>query len=232
MCARYIQFRPRPSSASTLDTDTPSPLPLDTRYHAPSLLHQSTHPHPFSLPFLFTERANHTRPLIARMSCLMWSPCYSYLHSFYSWRRYCNKHQIRLGGYSMNNNLSDDGKGGDGVAPAQAVAAGPGSNGIINIRERVRGELSNGERSCSPTPPKALFRSATGSPSHQIHACWGKYGGLFSLPFPSLRHPCPYYCHYLPPLSIESYPCWCVVRSHVYLSVPNKHSPYLPKIAP
>ena len=62
----------------------------------------------------------------------------------------------------MNNNLSDDGEGGDGVALAQAVAAGPGSNGIINIREWVRGELSNGERSRSPTPPKALFRSTTG----------------------------------------------------------------------
>ena len=62
----------------------------------------------------------------------------------------------------MNNNLSDDGEGGDGVSPAQAVAAGPGSNGIINIRERVRGELHNRERSRSPTPPKALFRSTTG----------------------------------------------------------------------
>ena len=29
--------------------------------------------------------------------------------------------QIRLGGYAMNNNLSDDGEGGDGVAPAQVV---------------------------------------------------------------------------------------------------------------
>jgi len=60
----------------------------------------------------------------------------------------------------MNNNLSDDGEGGDG-APAQVVATGPGSNGIINIRERVRGEL-NEERSRSPTPPRALFRSTTG----------------------------------------------------------------------
>ncbi len=61
----------------------------------------------------------------------------------------------------MNNNLSDDGEGGDGVGPAQVVVAGPGSNGIINIRERVRGEL-NSERSRSPTPPRALFRSTTG----------------------------------------------------------------------
>jgi hypothetical protein len=62
----------------------------------------------------------------------------------------------------MNNNLSDEGEGGDGTVPAQAVAAGPGSNGIVNIRERVRTELDNGERSRSPTPPKALFRSTTG----------------------------------------------------------------------
>jgi hypothetical protein len=62
----------------------------------------------------------------------------------------------------MNNSLSDDGEGGDGAAPAQVVAAGPGSNGIISIRERVRGELNSGERSRSPTPPKALFRSTTG----------------------------------------------------------------------
>ena len=62
----------------------------------------------------------------------------------------------------MNNNLSDDGEGGDGPVPAQAVAAGPGSNGIINIRERVRAEINIGERSRSPTPPRALFRSTTG----------------------------------------------------------------------
>jgi len=83
-------------------------------------------------------------------------------HTFYSWRRYCNKHQIRLGGYAMNNNVSDDGESGDGALPAQAVAAGPGSNGIINIRARVRAELNSRERSRSPTPPRALFRSTTG----------------------------------------------------------------------
>jgi hypothetical protein len=62
----------------------------------------------------------------------------------------------------MNSNVSDDGEAGDGAVPAQAVAASPGSNGIINIRERVRAELNNRERSRSPTPPKALFRSTTG----------------------------------------------------------------------
>jgi len=62
----------------------------------------------------------------------------------------------------MNNNLSDDGEGGDGAVPAQAVVAGPSSNGIINIRERVRTNLNSEERSRSPTPPRALFRSTTG----------------------------------------------------------------------
>jgi len=62
----------------------------------------------------------------------------------------------------MNNNVSDDGESGDGTLPAQAVAAGPGSNGIINIRARVRAELNSRERSRSPTPPRALFRSTTG----------------------------------------------------------------------
>ncbi|KAI0305526.1 hypothetical protein B0F90DRAFT_1808773 [Multifurca ochricompacta] len=83
-------------------------------------------------------------------------------HTFYSWRRYCNKHQIRLGGYAMTNNISDDGEAGDGAVPSQAASTGPGSNGIINIRERARAELSNRDRSRSPTPPRALFRSTTG----------------------------------------------------------------------
>ena len=61
----------------------------------------------------------------------------------------------------MNNSASDDG-GGDGTAPPHPGTAGPNSNGIINIRERVRVELSNGERERSPTPPRALFRSTTG----------------------------------------------------------------------
>lgn len=62
----------------------------------------------------------------------------------------------------MNNTASDDGEAGDGTASSQAVTAGPSSNGIINIRERVRVELTNGERERSPTPPRALFRSTTG----------------------------------------------------------------------
>ncbi|KAH9045110.1 hypothetical protein EDB84DRAFT_1469237 [Lactarius hengduanensis] len=88
---------------------------------------------------------------------------------FYSWRRYCNKHQIRLGGYAMNNSASDDGEAGDGTVP-HAVTAGPSSNSIINIRERVRTVLENEERSRSPTPPRALFRSTTGK--GRWRDCW------------------------------------------------------------
>ena len=62
----------------------------------------------------------------------------------------------------MNNSASDDGEVNDGTAPPHAVTAGSSSNGVINIRERVRTELSNGERERSPTPPRALFRSTTG----------------------------------------------------------------------
>jgi hypothetical protein len=61
----------------------------------------------------------------------------------------------------MNNTASDDGEAGDGTA-SHAATAGASSNGIINIRERVRVELNNGERERSPTPPRALFRSTTG----------------------------------------------------------------------
>ncbi|EIN11580.1 hypothetical protein PUNSTDRAFT_111685 [Punctularia strigosozonata HHB-11173 SS5] len=35
-------------------------------------------------------------------------------HTFYSWRRYCNKHQIRLGGYAMDNTRAQDGTAPDG----------------------------------------------------------------------------------------------------------------------
>ncbi|KAI0268626.1 hypothetical protein BC834DRAFT_968089 [Gloeopeniophorella convolvens] len=84
-------------------------------------------------------------------------------HTFYSWRRYCNKHQIRLGGYSMANNGDEvDGDGEEGGLTIQANTAVPGSGGIVHIRERVRDELANGNRSRSPTPPRALFRSTTG----------------------------------------------------------------------
>ncbi|KAI0041007.1 hypothetical protein FA95DRAFT_1502009 [Auriscalpium vulgare] len=81
-------------------------------------------------------------------------------HTFYSWRRYCNKHQIRLGGYAMS--LDPDEAGGEvEEAPAQTISAGPGPSAIVAAKARVRSE---GEimRSRSPTPPRALFRSTTG----------------------------------------------------------------------
>ncbi|KAF5385946.1 hypothetical protein D9615_002661 [Tricholomella constricta] len=89
-------------------------------------------------------------------------------HTFYSWRRYCNKHQIRLGGYIMNHDRSespamDDGQeieeenmmhSGPGptpdpAAPAHAQTPGP----------RIDPSLP---RNRSPTPPRALYRSTTG----------------------------------------------------------------------
>ncbi len=62
----------------------------------------------------------------------------------------------------MNNSASDDGEAADGTVPPHAVTTGPSSNSIITIRERVRVVLENEERSRSPTPPRALFRSTTG----------------------------------------------------------------------
>ncbi|KAF9244866.1 hypothetical protein BU15DRAFT_71233 [Melanogaster broomeanus] len=85
-------------------------------------------------------------------------------HTFYSWRRYCNKHQIRLGGYSMD--LGDVGtpeEDGDQapseVEPQLSVGIGPG---IIAAAQRRLQQEGNQPRSRSPTPPRALFRSTTG----------------------------------------------------------------------
>jgi hypothetical protein len=97
------------------------------------------------------------------------SPCALFtveqcLHRFYSWRRYCNKHQIRLGGYSMDL--------GDAVTPQEEgeqeqsgteqqlrVSTGPG---IIAAAQQRLQEEGNQPRNRSPTPPRALFRSTTG----------------------------------------------------------------------
>ncbi|KAJ3554279.1 hypothetical protein NP233_g12452 [Leucocoprinus birnbaumii] len=93
-------------------------------------------------------------------------------HTFYSWRRYCNKHQIRLGGYIMNNttNTSSENRGesaeGDwdmDVSDSEAgLPAGPPADPAFandpmsqpNNRPKIRNR--------SPTPPRALFRSTTG----------------------------------------------------------------------
>ncbi|PFH53726.1 hypothetical protein AMATHDRAFT_54172 [Amanita thiersii Skay4041] len=83
-------------------------------------------------------------------------------HTFYSWRRYCNKHQIRLGGYVMNADRSE--------SPAQIADPDleeeeellhAGSDGMhIDVTQQ---HISSGtQRNRSPTPPRALYRSTTG----------------------------------------------------------------------
>ncbi|KAI9572029.1 hypothetical protein HD554DRAFT_1622736 [Boletus coccyginus] len=69
-------------------------------------------------------------------------------HTFYSWRRYCNKHQIRLGGYSMDL--------GDAATPQEE-----GEQEQHGAEQQLRQE-GNQPRNRSPTPPRALFRSTTG----------------------------------------------------------------------
>ncbi|EIW83009.1 hypothetical protein CONPUDRAFT_152053 [Coniophora puteana RWD-64-598 SS2] len=80
-------------------------------------------------------------------------------HTFYSWRRYCNKHQIRLGGYSMDtggqSNSQDDQDGDEEIQIHSGAAA------IAAAQQRLQQE-SHQPRNRSPTPPRALFRSTTG----------------------------------------------------------------------
>ncbi|TFK44202.1 hypothetical protein BDQ12DRAFT_620089 [Crucibulum laeve] len=92
-------------------------------------------------------------------------------HTFYSWRRYCNKHQIRLGGYLMNGDRSPSPEGNQdtdmedelerelrsGLADMDEPAPVP-----IPQPPPVMGNsvVPGGRR--SPTPPRALYRSTTG----------------------------------------------------------------------
>ncbi|KAJ7045479.1 hypothetical protein C8F04DRAFT_1064928 [Mycena alexandri] len=83
-------------------------------------------------------------------------------HTFYSWRRYCNKHQIRLGGYTMNADRSvspnadgDDDEENPVVQPTPS--ARPPGGSIHNLMH-----MDVPPRNRSPTPPRALFRSTTG----------------------------------------------------------------------
>ncbi|KAJ7072356.1 hypothetical protein C8F01DRAFT_1103674 [Mycena amicta] len=82
-------------------------------------------------------------------------------HTFYSWRRYCNKHQIRLGGYKMNADPpdADDGEQEETsvVEPTPTIRPPGGS-----ISTLTPADLSSPSRNRSPTPPRALFRSTTG----------------------------------------------------------------------
>lgn len=85
-------------------------------------------------------------------------------HTFYSWRRYCNKHQIRLGGYSMDTgDLGTPPADGDqdpgGTNEVKGGMTGPGV--IAAAQQRLQQE-ENRTRDRSPTPPRALYRSTTG----------------------------------------------------------------------
>ncbi|KAF9522648.1 hypothetical protein CPB83DRAFT_864117 [Crepidotus variabilis] len=105
-------------------------------------------------------------------------------HTFYSWRRYCNKHQIKLGGYTMNNDAPDsadepeedmtmdvDGAG-DVPAPTQSALLPPpppvrpeGSShagGRLDFPAAKSAAQNMGHRTRSPSPPRSLFRSTTG----------------------------------------------------------------------
>ncbi|KAL0956699.1 hypothetical protein HGRIS_002822 [Hohenbuehelia grisea] len=90
-------------------------------------------------------------------------------HTFYSWRRYCNKHQIRLGGYAMAQDRAES-----PVPPGipedeeeASIQAGPGP-GTVAAAQSLQAEVqaapaSDGQtRNRSPSPPRALFRSTTG----------------------------------------------------------------------
>ncbi|KDQ57596.1 hypothetical protein JAAARDRAFT_58185 [Jaapia argillacea MUCL 33604] len=84
---------------------------------------------------------------------------------FYSWRRYCNKHQIRLGGYVMDGGRSPSPEGeGQEQEPEveeEVPRTGVGPGAILAARQRAQAE-GNAPRTRSPTPPRALFRSTTG----------------------------------------------------------------------
>ncbi|KAG8985668.1 hypothetical protein FRB90_004510 [Tulasnella sp. 427] len=97
-------------------------------------------------------------------------------HTFYSWRRYCNKHKIKLGSYQMgpvsatngsNGGEEEDaeGEGGDGDSDAEvsAGAGGPSQSGAGPSRP-VGASTSTPRdgRNRSPTPPRSLHRSTTG----------------------------------------------------------------------
>ncbi|EIW63080.1 uncharacterized protein TRAVEDRAFT_69226 [Trametes versicolor FP-101664 SS1] len=93
-------------------------------------------------------------------------------HTFYSWRRYCNKHKIRLGGYAMD--FGDDGE--EPMVPeppepepgpsiqneGQEELPPPVSHGPGAIAAAYRVVAADVHRTRSPTPPRALYRSTTG----------------------------------------------------------------------
>ena len=88
---------------------------------------------------------------------------------FYSWRRYCNKHQIRLGGYEMEEQSDSEDNdsprtGGENGAQMhqlqQATEVPPALESSLHAAEtRAVPAISRGR---SPSPPRMLFRSTTG----------------------------------------------------------------------
>ncbi|RDX44846.1 hypothetical protein K466DRAFT_535700 [Polyporus arcularius HHB13444] len=94
-------------------------------------------------------------------------------HTFYSWRRYCNKHKIRLGGYAMD--VGDEGDEAQPTPPPeheagpseqqeeeQETPAPPSGYGPGAVTAAYRAVAADVGRGRSPTPPRALFRSTTG----------------------------------------------------------------------
>lgn len=82
-------------------------------------------------------------------------------HTFYSWRRYCNKHQIRLGGYVMNPDRSESPNiAADQDMDDEEEALQGGADGMhVDVGQEHVGHYT---RNRSPTPPRALYRSTTG----------------------------------------------------------------------
>lgn len=99
---------------------------------------------------------------------------HSKLLRFYSWRRYCNKHQIRLGGYIMNNgpgNANDENQRSesaegdwdmDASDAEAALQAGPSAESMFANGVTLPQNKPKTRKDRSPTPPRALFRSTTG----------------------------------------------------------------------
>ncbi|CAG7853782.1 SubName: Full=Uncharacterized protein {ECO:0000313/EMBL:CCA68050.1} [Serendipita indica DSM 11827] len=73
-------------------------------------------------------------------------------HTFFSWRRYCNKHQIRLGAYTLEDRNSGNNSG------EEEQSSDEEANG--QYRSIPSTSTPSGRR--SPTPPKTLYKSTTG----------------------------------------------------------------------
>ena len=111
---------------------------------------------------------------------------HAYCCRFYSWRRYCNKHQIRLGGYAMNRSESPMGaddldleleggndmvQRGNGAQQHHNATAGPSMSQALapsaapsrlDMTAATAAAAAAPHRNRSPTPPRALYRSTMG----------------------------------------------------------------------